>query len=255
MMWIARAADGPRLAPGDHQVMESESPKNRAVWRIPGLIVLVAVAVGGFVVAASARHVTVSEETATYPAASRLELDSGAGDIVVRGEDRSDIKVDSRIRSTGSDPKLTADTSAGRLRLRASCHHSFFNWDTGDDTFGIGPLCAVSYTVAVPRETSLSVDSGTGDVRADGISSPAVSIDSGTGDIVLNFVAAPRDIEINSGTGDVTVRVPAGAYDINTDSGIGDVVLGFGIEHDAASTNRIRIDSGTGDVTIERSDV
>ena len=235
--------------------MESESPKNRAVWRIPGLIVLVAVAVGGFVVAASARHVTVSEEAATYPAAGRLELDSGSGNIVVHGEDRTDIKVDSRIRSTGENPKLMADTSDGRLRLRASCHHTFLSWDSGHDTFGIGPLCAASYTVAVPRATALSVDSATGDVRGDGISSPTVSIDSGTGDIVLNFAAAPRNIEINSGTGDVTVRVPGGPYAISTDSGIGDVVIGFGIEKDATSENRIRIDSGTGDVTIERSDV
>jgi hypothetical protein len=235
--------------------METPPPKNRAVWRIPGLIVLVAVAVGGFVVAASARHVTVAEETATYPAADRLPLDSGAGNIVVHGEDRTDIKVHSRIRSTGENPKLTADTSDGRLRLRASCHHTFFNWDSGQDTFGIGPLCAVGYTVAVPRATALSIHSDTGDVRADGISSPTVSIDSGTGDIVLNFAAAPRDVEINSGTGDVTVRVPGGPYAITTDSGIGDVVLGFGIEKDATSENRIRINSGTGDVTIERSDV
>lgn len=254
-MWIARAADGPPLVPGDHQVMESESPKNRAVWRIPGLLVLVAVAVGGFVVAASARHVTVSEETATYPPVDRLELDSGAGNIVIRGEDRPDIKVDSRIRSTGEASKLTADTSDGRLRLRPSCHHAFLNWDSGDDTFGIGPLCAVSYTVAVPRTTALSVKSGTGDVDADGIASRSVLIGSGTGDIVLNFVAAPRNVEIGSGTGDVTVRVPGGSYDISTDSGIGDVVLGFGIARDTTSQNRIRIESGTGDVTIERSDV
>jgi len=254
-MWIARAADGPRLARGDHQVMESESPKNRAVWRIPGLIVLVAVAVGGFVVAASARHVTVSEETTTYPAVDRLELDSGAGDIVIHGEDRTDIKVDSRIRSTGDNPKLRADTSDGGLRLRASCHHKFFSWDTGDDSFGIGPLCAVKYTVAAPAATSLSVQSATGDVRADGIASPSVNIDSGTGDIVLNFIAAPRIVSIDSGTGDVTVRVPGGSYDISTDSGIGDVVVGFGIERDVTSANRIQINSGTGDVTIERSDV
>src|SRR4051812_32246201 len=108
MMWIARAADGTPHGAGDHQVMETPPPKNRAVWRIPGLIVLVAVAVGGFVVAASARHVTVSEEAATYAAADRLELDSGSGNIVVHGEDRTDIKVDSRIRSTGENPKLMA---------------------------------------------------------------------------------------------------------------------------------------------------
>ena len=72
---------------------------------------------------------------------------------------------------------------------------------------------------------------------------------------MLNFIAAPRIVSIDSGTGDVTVRVPGGSYDISTDSGIGDVVLGFGIERDVTSANRIQINSGTGDVTIERSDV
>jgi DUF4097 and DUF4098 domain-containing protein YvlB len=256
MIWIARAADGPPGAPGDHQmVMETESPKNRAVWRIPGLVVLAAVAVGGFAIAASARHIEVSDHTASYPARDRLQLDSHSGDIVVHGQDRADIQVHSRIRSTSRTSRLTADTNNGRLRLGASCHHSFLNWDTGDDAFGIGPLCAVGYTIATPAATSLSVQSGTGDVRADGISSPSVLIDSGTGDIVLDFVAAPRDVQIDSGTGDVTVRVPGGSYNINTDAGIGSVRLGLGIVSDPASPNRVRIDSGTGDVTVERSDV
>jgi DUF4097 and DUF4098 domain-containing protein YvlB len=270
MIWIARPADGPAGGRRDHQVMDTESPKNRAFWRFPGLVVLAAVAVGGFAVAASARHVEESEKNATFPAAKRLNVESGgsigfdggsidfdrgAGSVVIHGQDRADVKVSSRIRSTGTAPQLESRVDGDQLRLRASCQHSFFNWGAGSDTFGIGPVCAVSYTIAVPKATALSVDSHLGDVRADGIASPSVVVNSGTGDVELDFVSVPRDVQVDSGTGDVTVRLPEGSYSILTDTGIGDVRLGFGIADEPNSTNRIRVDSGTGDVTIERSDV
>jgi hypothetical protein len=255
MMRIAHAADGLHGARRDHQVMEIESPKNRAVWRIPGLIALTAIAVGGFAVAASARHVEVSAQTTTYPAAKRLEIDSGSGTVVLHGEDRTDIQVASRLRATGKKPDLRTDATASRLRIRASCHHTFLNWEVGEDGFGIGPVCAANYTVAMPAATALTIDLGQGDIRGDALESPTVSVDSGTGDIELDFVTAPRTIDINSGTGDVTIRVPGGSYAIQTDTGTGDTRFDSGIVKDPASPNAIRIDSGTGDVTIERSDV
>jgi hypothetical protein len=255
MMQIAHAADGRQGASGDHQVMETESPKNRAVWRIPGLIALAAIAVGGVAVAASARHVEVASKTATYPAAKRLEVDSGAGTIVVHGEDRTDIQLASRIRATGRKPDLRTDATASRLRVRASCQHTFLNWELGDDGFGIGPVCAANYTVSAPAATALTIDLGQGDIRGDRLKSPTVSINSGTGDIELDFVTAPRAVDIDSGTGDVTIRVPRGSYAIQTDTGTGDTRFDSGIVADLESTNTIRINSGTGDVTIERSDV
>ena len=213
-MRIAHAADGRHGVARDHQAMETEPPKNRAVWRIPGLIVLAAIAVGGFAVAASARHIEVSGTSATYPAANRLEVDSGAGTVVLHGEDRTDIQLTSRIRATGRKPDLRTEASASRLRVRASCQHSFLNWEFGDDGFGIGPVCSADYTVALPAATSLTIDLGQGDVRGDRLASPTVSINSGTGDIELDFVTAPRAIDIDSGTGDVTIRVPGGSYAI-----------------------------------------
>jgi Putative adhesin len=247
-----------RPAAATMSVMSTSAPEPRspsAAWRIPGLILLVAVAAGGFAIAASARHVEVTAHTATYPAAPRLELDSGSGSIVVRGEDRGDIQLASRIRSTGHAPELRTDTTSTRLRVRASCHHRFFTWDFGDDSFGLGPLCATSYTAAVPAATSLAIELGQGDVRGDALAARTVSIDSGTGDVDLEFTAPPRNVQIDSGTGDVTVLVPAGSYAIQIDTGLGDAHVDQGIVSDPLATNIIRIDSGTGDVSVERSDV
>jgi hypothetical protein len=248
----------PRPRPASIHVMASSSPESTspsAAWRIPGLILLVVVAVGGFAVAASARHVEVTNHTATYPAAKRLELDSGSGSIVVRGEDRSDIQVASRIRSTGHAPDLQTDTTADRLRVRASCHHWAFTFDFGSDRFGLGPLCATSYTAAVPPATSLAFELGQGDVRGESLAARTVTVDSGTGDVLLDFAAAPRNVQIDSGTGDITVLVPAGSYAIQIDTGLGDKHIDQGITNDPLATNVIRINSGTGDVSVERSDV
>lgn len=256
-MRITRRADDGRRARGDDPGMASpSSPKPRsAAWRIPGLVLLVAVAVGGFVIAASARDVHVTERSATYPVAKRLELDSGSGTVVVHGQNRTDIQLASRIRSTGHTPELSTDTSDARLRVRASCHHRFFTWDLGNDSFGLGPLCATSYTAAVPAATALSVELGQGDIHGDRLASKTVSIDSGTGDVNLEFTTAPRNVQINSGTGDVTILVPGGSYAIQTDTGLGTTHVDQGIVNDPLSTNVIRIDSGTGDVSVERSDV
>jgi DUF4097 and DUF4098 domain-containing protein YvlB len=257
MMRILRLADASEAAHRDDPGMASPptSDHHSAAWRIPGLILLVAVAVGGFVVAASARDVHVTQRTATYPAAKRLELDSGSGTVVIHGQDRNDIQLASRIRSTGHTPELTADTTSSRLRVRASCHHQFFTWDLGSDSFGLGPLCATSYTASVPSATALSIELAQGDVRGDRLASRTVSVDSGTGDVDLEFTTTPRNVQINSGTGDVTVLVPRGSYAIQADTGLGDTHIDQGIVNDPLSTNVIRIDSGTGDVSVERSDV
>ena len=248
-----------RPRPATIHVMPTPSPNSpnssSAVWRIPGLILLVAVAVGGTVVAASARDVHVTERSASYPVAQRLELDSGSGTVVVHGENRRDIQLASRIRSTGHTPELQADSTPARLRVRASCHHRFFTWDFGNDSFGLGPLCATSFTASVPATTSLDIELGQGDIRGDRLAARTVSVDSGTGDVDLEFSTAPRNVQINSGTGDVTVLVPAGSYAIQIDTGLGDAHIDQGIVSDPLSTNVIRIDSGTGDVSLERSDV
>ena len=198
---------------------------------------------------------TSRRAVATYPVAKRLELDSGSGTVVVHGQNRNDIQLASRIRSTGHSPELTTDTNGARLRVRASCHHRFFTWDLGNDSFGLGPLCATSYTANVPAATALSIELGQGDIHGDRLASKTVSIDSGTGDVDLEFTAAPRNVQIDSGTGDVTVLVPGGSYAIQTDTGLGDTHVDQGIVNDPLSTNVIRIDSGTGDVSVERSDV
>jgi hypothetical protein len=257
MMRIARRADAGAPAPGDDPRMARSSPTQHssAAWRIPGLVLLLAVAVGGFVVAGSARDVHVTEKTATYARALRVELDSGSGPIRIRGEQRDDIQVASRIRSTGRAPELQTEASAARLHVRASCHHRFFDWEIGTDSFGIGPLCSTSYTAAMPSATSLAIDLGQGDIHADGLASRTVVVHSGTGDVDLEFTAAPRNVQIDSGTGDVVVLVPAGQYAIELDSGVGDTHLDQGIVNDPLSTNVIQINAGTGDVSVERSDV
>lgn len=235
--------------------MATPTPSSSAVWRIPGLVVLVLIAVTGFAYAASERKVGTIVRSATFPAADRLRLESGAGDMIVRGEDRSDIQVTSRIRSTGRPPVLTTDTSGTTRTVRASCQHSFFNLDIGGDDFGIGPLCDVDYDVRVPAETLLTLHVGQGDVHAEGLQSRSVSVGSGTGDVVLDFTTAPQRVDVGTGTGDVLVRVPAGTYAISTDTGIGDVRVGLGIVDDPNAANEITIESGTGDVIVERSDV
>ncbi len=235
--------------------MNHDSHPRSALWRVPGLLVLAAVAVGAITIAASARDVRNLAETRTFPASDAVVVTNHLGDTVVRGSARADITVASAVKYTGGDPHLVAEFARSRLLLTVECGEHIFAWDLGVDDFGLGRLCTVRREIAVPSATNLTLETATGDVLIAGSTAPAISVHSGTGDIEVTLRDLPDDVEIGTGTGDITLRLPLGVYEIDAETATGDVRIADGIIDAEVSSARISLATGTGDIRVERSDV
>jgi Putative adhesin len=209
----------------------------------------------------SARNPT--RQVAAMPA---LRIDTGNGDIRVVARPGRTVTFSSSLAWIGRRPTVWTSAAGGQLTLTSSC-----------DTFPPGidlPIfskCDVDLVVGVPAATDVSIDSGSGNITLEGLQgavtvdsgtgflkatdlgSPTLSVDSGTGDVSATFRTRPASVRVDSGTGDITVRVPAGRYDVTSDSGVGSVKVS-GIVEDSSADSRLSFDSGVGDIRIEAND-
>ena len=152
-------------------------------------------------------------------------------------------------------------------------------WEVQDDTLRVRQLARLRKTgifmlgskrdskfdvsITVPEGTVLEgirIDSGTGNIRLDGITADEVHVDGGTGSVTASLAAAPQDVQIDCGTGEVTLRLPGtrADYGIQLNTGTGRLYVGdetyrheYSSDHADAAAHMIRIDTGTGDVTVK----
>ena len=148
-------------------------------------------------------------------------------------------------------------------------------------------MCTVDYTVRLPRNTSVKVDSSGGDVlvshldgdirlsssggdirvsettrrlqlfssggdiRAELVRSSDVTASSSGGGVRLSFVSAPMKVDASSSGGDVRVEVPrdAAAYAVDASSSGGDTRVK--VKTDPQSKHRVKLRSSGGGVTAD----
>lgn len=96
----------------------------------------------------------------------------------------------------------------------------------------------VNFTVRVPRGVKVAAQSGSGDVRVDGVSAE-VRAASGNGDVSVSTSGGP--VNASSGNGEVSVTRAAGP--VRASSGNGDVVV-------ATTRGPVSASSGNGDVEV-----
>ena len=167
-----------------------------------------------------------------------LEIDAGAGEIVIRGiAQASNIKVRAVIRVDDDEADARALIAKGLvLRLETTrgtaSLQSYF-----ENHFWRNREAAVDLEVHIPQGLALFVDDGSGamriedvfgDVRIDDGSGSIdvshavnVSIDDGSGSIRISSVSG--DVWIDDGSGDIDVRDVEGSVTI--DGGSGSVLL------------------------------
>ena len=150
----------------------------------------------------------------------------------------SALLVRAHVTRAFREPKRQAlRTGAGGLELRDSCSGLFSD------------NCTVDYDIAVPRGTSVRVESGDGDVVAtDVVAGRALRLASGTGDVSASGVRA-SSLELSSGAGDVH-GVSIRATRISASSGAGDVSLDV-----ARPARLLTAQAGAGSVLLRVPDV
>ena len=197
---------------------------------------------------------------------SRLDIDAGAGSLVVTGAPDSDrIQVTATINVPDKDDadaleiiekrlRFSLEESDGEARLEG-----FF--DNGAWSWGDSP--SVDLDVRVPHGLELfvddssgsleindvlskvEIDDGSGSIRVRGVTS--LVIDDGSGSIKVEGVAG--DVEIEDGSGSITVEKVGGSVTIDDGSGSIDV--------NDVELDLVIVDDGSGglDATNIRGDV
>lgn len=207
---------------------------------------------------ASPQREEVSDYTVTEKIV-RLRVDSGSGDIVVNGSDRTDVRVIETLHWRGGN-KPTAEhrVEGDLLLLDYTCKRS------------IGPrFCSVDYKIEVPAGVVVTVGTGSGeitlrdlsgDVRATagsgtidaaGLSGGNGLAKTGSGDVELRYTSAPREVRIETGSGDATVRLPQDTYAVDIETGVGDEKVE--VDVDPSAKNRVIVQTGSGDAFVLRN--
>jgi hypothetical protein len=169
-----------------------------------------------------------------------LEIDAGAGDIVVNGSaDSTEIQVKALIHVDDDDDDarkfieksmvLTLDAKRGTARLDAYFDSNFWGNDNA----------AIDLEVQVPHGLSIFVDDGSGPMRIAGIVGD-VEVDDGSGSIKI--VGVTGDVRIDDGSGSLSISDVGGSVSIDDGSGGIDVK---NVEHDVEIT-----DGGSGSVRL-----
>ncbi|MFG3493936.1 DUF4097 family beta strand repeat-containing protein [Streptomyces sp. NPDC047928] len=161
-----------------------------------------------------------------------LVVDSDGSDLVLVPADVDGVEVTRQVDGWvvfGEGPSPSWRLEAGRLTLRVSCD-------------ALVDACGARHEVRVPRGVAVTVESGDGDVTADGFAG-ALAVRADNGDLTVRGSGGP--LEVRSDNGDVRVERFAGrrlvAYSDN-----GDVRLA-----PVAVPDRVEAVSDNGSVTVE----
>jgi len=287
--WTPPSADDRRPYPPPRQAARADPgldrsdlerpPPSRVPWVVFGsLLVVGAVVMGTFNVTSLLAH-GERVSTRTFPAAEITDIVIGTdtGSVQVAGADVDEVTVRAEIsrglRETGSSQTVEAST----LRLDGSCPVVGNEW------------CSVNYTVEVPRDLDLVIDtdggatvrnvdgtvnvfsdngrvtlsslSGAVDVDADNgrvegtnLSSGTVVVDADNGRIELEFATAPEHVVTESDNGSVDIAVPRveGGYAVESSTDNGSETID--VATDPAAVRRIRASSDNGSVTVRSTD-
>jgi DUF4097 and DUF4098 domain-containing protein YvlB len=120
-------------------------------------------------------------------------------------------------------------------------------------------------TLSDGKVGTLHVETGSGDIDVTGSSGDDVSFNTGSGNVDVTLVSTFTSLSVETGSGDVTLRVPptVGAQ-VDLDTGSGDIDLGGltlqvrRIEHDHVSgtmgdgKGRLSVETGSGNVRLQK---
>lgn len=249
--------------------------RRRLVAVAAGTVVLLAV-----VLPVSLRHLSTRADaaTSTWAEVARVVVDVGSGDVVVRGEERSDVRVVTTTTASLRHPDTSTGRRSDELLVSARC-------PSGTAVLGLGS-CRTDVSVEVPHGTAVEVRSDRGKVEVDGLDA-ALRLHVGDGDVTVATSTGPLDVSVERGTvtatdvagptvdvragrgnvrvqaaravpqllarssaGTVDVSVPAGrSYAVEASTGAGVVDTGD-VRKDPRSGNHVTARSDAGDVTL-----
>lgn len=218
-------------------------------------LVITAIAVAGTALTACEGHTEDMSHYQVGENVTSLSIRTNGGTVDLTTSNSSRIGVTEHFWYTGEKPRTEHPVRNGELVLNAPDCRA-----TGADE------CGVDYTVTVPPGLTLALDTGGGDITADGLSGTMearsdggnvrirksamtkVVTDTGGGDLDASFTAAPAQTEASSGGGNVTVRLPHSTYAVDARTDGGDRKVD--VRSVPASPRAVKVRTGGGNATV-----
>ncbi len=182
------------------------------------------------------------ERTLQVSGPLELEVTTGSGNIEVKAEESSQVRVRGTIH-------VSQRVGGGEAEQKIHMLENNPPIEQSGNYIRVGRIAdselrrhvSISYEVVVPRTTQLKSDTGSGDQSVTGIKGP-VHATTGSGNIRLAKVG--DEVRLHSGSGDIELSDVAGSLFAQTGSGN---IRGSGISGSA------RAHTGSGDIRLEQT--
>ncbi|HEY7638466.1 MAG TPA: DUF4097 family beta strand repeat-containing protein [Steroidobacteraceae bacterium] len=172
------------------------------------------------------KHSTHRTANSAGPDIKRVVVEAGAGDLVVRGADTRDVKVDGR--ACASSAELLEEI---KLEIRRDGDTVYVRTVLPEITgvlFGFARYAYLDVTVEVPKSATLKIDDSSGDMRVSDVQGAAITDSSG--DQTLERIAGDLDVADSSGEINIVevhggLRLKDSSGDVDVDNVQGDVLV------------------------------
>jgi hypothetical protein len=163
-----------------------------------------------------------------------IRLNTASGDIILKKSTDSGVRL--IVKHTYDDSEFTPliEQSATRLTLK-------------EEFSGGSHSGSSSWTLEVPDNTAININTGSGDLTVNGLAIGLKS-NTGSGDIALTGVKG--DMNVNTGSGDVELAQVDGEVSLNTGSGTLSATGGTGNYNFNTGSGNIRLDQLKGDFNV-----
>lgn len=210
----------------------------------------------GCIVVASSGEANIHQKkelTLTASALKTLDIDAGAGGLIIQGSDQvTEITVSADIYTSSksaSDYEFDLSDSGTTAYLVAKTRNSGM-W--------IGDSPHIDLVITVPIKMMLEINDGSGDIDISNING-AINVTDGSGSLSLNEIN--NHVTIVDGSGGIELTSIVGSVDIEDGSGgitLNDIDGNLSIEDGSGSiyargvSGNAEINDGSGDLTMKQ---
>lgn len=162
-------------------------------------------------------HTTHRTANSAGPDIKRVVVEAGAGDLVVRGGESRDVKVDGKACAATAELleqiKLEIRRDGDTVYVRTVLP------EVSNGLFGFARYAYIDVTVDVPKTATLKVDDSSGDMRVSDVQGATISDSSG--DQTLEHIAG--DLDVSDSSGEINITDVSGGLRLRDSSGDVDV--------------------------------
>jgi DUF4097 and DUF4098 domain-containing protein YvlB len=179
------------------------------------------------------------ERTLTVNGAANLDLTTGSGEVTIRTGGANQVSVKARVTSSdwwGGSPEAAVHSVEANPPIEQSGSSIRIGYNIPEDA---KHHVAISYEITLPPDTTLNVNTGSGEISVEGVRASA-KLHTGSGDIRANDLGPNSRMETGSGS----IRAASVAAPVTASTGSGS------IQADLTGGGDVDVHTGSGGVEV-----